>query len=79
MASGHLYINYLQMVVGGLPNLLQYYIGGVLKNLLQYYRFGTNMKDLRPFSVLHIFLCSAKSTYFVSNLEKFREYVILGW
>ena len=25
-----------------------------------------------------MFLCSAKSTHFVSNFEKFREYAILG-
>ena len=39
----------------GLPDLLQYFIGGVLQSLLQYYRFGRNMEGLRPFSVLHIY------------------------
>ena len=74
----------------GLPDLLQYYIGGgshqfitilhrvFFQSLLQYYRFGRNMEELRPFSVLHMFLCSAKTMHFVSNLEKFSEYAILG-
>ena len=48
------------------------------QSLLQYYRFGRNMEELRPFSVLHMFLCSAKTMHFVSNLEKFSEYAILG-
>ena len=64
--------------MGGLPDLLQYYIEGVLQSLLQYYRFGRNIEGLRPFSVLHMFLCSAKSMHFVSILEKNREYAILG-
>ena len=36
------------------------------------------MEGLRPFLVLHMFLCSAKSTHFVSNLEKNCEHAILG-
>ena len=50
---------------------------GVIQSLLQFYRFGRNMEGLRPFSVLHMFLCSAKSPHSVSNLEKFQEYAIL--
>ena len=63
---------------GGHINSLQYYIGFFFQSLLQYYRFGRNMEELRPFSVLHMFLCSAKTMHFVSNLEKFSEYAILG-
>ena len=36
------------------------------------------MEGLKPFSVLHMFLCSAKSMQAVSNLEKYREYAISG-
>ena len=34
------------------------------------------MEGLRPFTVLHMFLYSAKSTHFVSNLEKLLQYNI---
>ena len=35
------------------------------------------MEGLRPFPVLQMFLCSAQSMHFVSNLEKCREYAFL--
>ena len=41
----------------------------ILCSLSLYYRFARNMEGLRPFSVLLMFLCSAKSTHFVSILE----------
>ena len=37
---------------------------GALQSLLQFCRFSRNMEGLRPLSVLHIFLCSAKSLHF---------------
>ena len=38
---------------GGLPNLLQYYIGGGLESLLQYYSFERKMEGYIPFSALN--------------------------
>ena len=37
---------------GGLPNLLQYYIGRGLESLLQYYSFERKMGGFNPFSAL---------------------------
>ena len=37
----------------GLPDLLQYYIGGGLPNLLQYYSFERKMESYNPFSALN--------------------------
>ena len=37
---------------GGLPNLLQYYIGRGLERLLQYYSFERKMEGYNPFSAL---------------------------
>ena len=36
---------------GGLPNLLQYYIGGGLESLLQYYSFEWKMEGYIPFEL----------------------------
>ena len=38
---------------GGLPNLLQYYIGVGLESLLQYYSFVRKMEGYNPFSALY--------------------------
>ena len=38
---------------GGLPDLLQYYMGGGLLNLLQYYSFERKMEGYNPFSALN--------------------------
>ena len=62
----------------GSPQFITILHRGVLQSLLQYCRFGRNMEGLRPFSVKHMFLCSAKTTHFVSNLEKCCEYAIFG-
>ena len=44
----------LQYYIGvGLPNLLQYYIGGDLESLLQYYSFERKMEGYNPFSALN--------------------------
>ena len=37
---------------GGLPDLLQYYIGRGLERLLQYYSFERKMEGYNPFSAL---------------------------
>ena len=43
----------LQYYIGGdLPNLLQYYIGVGLESLLQYYSFERKMEGYNPFSAL---------------------------
>ena len=43
----------LQYYIGvGLPNLLQYYIGRGLERLLQYYSFERKMEGYNPFSAL---------------------------
>ena len=39
--------------VGGLPDLLQYYIGGSLESLLQYFSFEMKMEGYSPFSALN--------------------------
>ena len=36
------------------------------------------MERFRPFSVYHMFSCSAKSTHFVSNFETIYENAVLG-
>ena len=59
---------------GGVSPIITIQHRGVLQSLLQYYRFGRNMEGDKSFSVLHMILCCAKSTHFVSNLEKCREY-----
>ena len=61
---------------GGLPNLLQYYIGGFFKVYYNITDLVGLWKGLDHFQY-YMFLWSAKSTHFVS-LEKFREYAILG-
>ena len=38
---------------GGLPDLLQYYIGVGLESLLQYYSFVRKMEGYNPFSALY--------------------------
>ena len=38
---------------GGVPNLLQYYIGGGLESLLQCYSFERKMEGYIPFSALY--------------------------
>ena len=44
----------LQYYIGGdLPNLLQYYIGVGLEILLQYYSFERKMEGYIPFSALN--------------------------
>ena len=44
----------LQYYIGvGLPNLLQYYIGGGLESLLQFYSFERKMEGYNPLSALH--------------------------
>ena len=46
--------NLLQYYIGGsLPNLLQYYIGVGLQSLLQYYSFVRKMEGYNPFSALN--------------------------
>ena len=46
--------NLLQYYIGGgLPNLLQYYIGVGLESLLQYYSFVRKMEGYNPFSALY--------------------------
>ena len=62
---------------GGSPQFITILHRGILQSWLQNYIFGRNMEGLRPFSVLHMFLCSAKSAHFVSK-EKNCENAILG-
>jgi len=58
-----------------LPNLLQNYIGGFFK---VYYNITDLVGILKGFDHFQYYICSAKRTHFVSNLEKILEYVILG-
>ena len=73
----------------GLPNLLQYYIGGGLPNLLQCYTGGffkvhyniTDLvgiwKGLDLFSITYVFMLCAKVRILSQNCKKNREYAIL--
>ena len=62
------YITLYRIGGEGSPQFITIVHRGVLQSLLQYYRFGRNIEGLRPFSALHMFLCSAESMHFVSNL-----------
>ena len=76
--GGGVFPIYYNITQGGSPQFITILHRGVLQSLLQYYIIGRNMKGLIPFSVLRMFLCSAKDMHLVSNLEKFLEYAILG-
>ena len=48
-----LFIYYIISDGGGLPDLLQYYIGGDLESLLRYYSFERKVVGNNPFSALN--------------------------